>query len=183
MNVGQLYFHSGGFPSIPCILTIPVCRILCVLLLIRTALHKPPPRSAALIVEGCFKMTYRYFSSAAVGCDSGSHPRAPYLTSFPPLANTEGRNNKMCFLKGRRSGKSPSCPENHRRPSRSTTTGLSAEPAKLPQEGVSANPNRTRSPLCGPPVVHVRPALGFLRARCSWSTLNKGNGDVTATVN
>ena len=27
------------------------------------------------------------------------------------------------------------------------------------------------------------PALGFLRARCSWSTLNKGNSNVTATVN
>lgn len=24
------------------------------------------------------------------------------LNSFPPFANTEGRNNKMCFLKGRR---------------------------------------------------------------------------------
>lgn len=157
-------------------------RNVCVLSLIVTALNKPPPpRPAALIVEGRFKTTILAALQLAV---ARAHTPVPlYLTSFPPLANTEGRNNKMCFLKGRRSGKSPSCPENHRRPSRSTTTGLSAEPAKLPQEGVSANSNRTRSPLCGPPVVRVRPALGFLRARCSWSSLNKGNGNVTATVN
>lgn len=122
-------------------------------------------------------------SGPVLGCGSGSQPRGPSLTSFPPLANTEGRNNKMCFLKGRRGGKSPSCPENHRPASRSTSTGLSAEAAKLPQEGAPANPNRTRSPLCGPPLVSARPTLGFLRARCSWDTLNKGNSKVTATVN
>lgn len=122
-------------------------------------------------------------SGPVAGCHSGSQPRGPVLTSFPPLANTEGRNNKMCFLKGRRGGKSPSCPENGRRPSRFTTTGLSAEAAKLSPEGVSANSNRTRSPLRGPPLVRARPTLGFLRARCSWSSLNKGNSKVTATVN
>lgn len=54
---------------------------------------------------------------------------------------------------------------------------------KLPERGVSANSNRAHSPLCGPPAAHVRPARCFLRARCSWSTLNKGNSNVTATVN
>lgn len=54
---------------------------------------------------------------------------------------------------------------------------------KFPERGVSANSNRAHSRLCGPPAAHVRPVLGFLRARCSWSTLNKGNSNVTATVN
>lgn len=122
-------------------------------------------------------------SGPVAGCHSGSRPRGPFLTSFPPLANTEGRSNKMCFLKGRRGGKSPSCPENLRGPSRFTTTGLSAEAAKLPQEGASAKSNRTRSPLRGPPLVGARPVLGFLRARCSWSVLNKGKSKVAASVN
>lgn len=54
---------------------------------------------------------------------------------------------------------------------------------KFPRRGVSANSNRTHSPPCGPPTAHVRPVLDFLRAHCSWSTLNKGNSNVTATVN
>lgn len=33
------------------------------------------------------------------------------------------------------------------------------------------------------PWVRARPPPGFLRARCSWSPLDKGNGKVTATVN
>lgn len=113
-----------------------------------------------------------------------SHCPVPLsLNSFPPFANTEGRNSKMCFLKGRRGGKSPSCPENHCRPTRATATGLSAEAAKVPREGSVCQLKQgsfsslwAASRPCGP-------ALGFLRARCSWSTLNKGNSNVTATVN
>lgn len=65
-----------------------------------------------------------------------SHCPVPLrLKSFPPFANTEGRNCKMCFLKGRRGGKSPSCPEDHCCPTRAAATGLSAEAAKVPREG------------------------------------------------
>lgn len=62
-------------------------------------------------------------------------------------------------------------------------TGLSAEAAKVPREGSVCQLKQgsfsslwAASRPCGP-------ALGFLRARCSWSTLNKGNSNVTATVN
>lgn len=54
---------------------------------------------------------------------------------------------------------------------------------KFPERGASANSNRARSRLCGPVSRPCGPVLGFLRARCSWSTLNKGNSNVTATVN
>lgn len=54
---------------------------------------------------------------------------------------------------------------------------------KFPERGAPANSNRARSPLCRPVSRPCGPALGFLRARCSWSTLNKGNSNVTATVN
>lgn len=105
------------------------------------------------------------------------------LNSFPPFANTQGRDGEMCFLNERRGGKSPSCPKNHRRPARAAATGLSAKAAKVPQEGsVCQLKQGSFSSLwavsrpCGP-------ALGFLRAQCSWRTLNKGNANVTATVN
>lgn len=87
----------------------------------------------------------------------------------------------MCFLKGSRGGKKKA----HPAPgitARAAATGLSAEAAKVPREGgASANSNRARSlPSVGRP---CGPTLGFLRARCSWSALNKGNGNVRATVN
>ena len=75
--------------------------------------------------------------------------------------------------------KSPSCPENHRRRHWPFCRGKQ----KFPERGSvcqlkqgSLSSLRAAGRPCGP-------ALGFLRARCSWSTLNKGNSNVTATVN
>ncbi|KAM7402601.1 hypothetical protein PAMP_017825 [Pampus punctatissimus] len=60
-------------------------------------------------------------------------------------------------------------------PERAAATGLSAETAKVPREGSVCQLKQglfsslwAASRPCGP-------VLGFLRARCSWSTLNKAN--------
>lgn len=52
---------------------------------------------------------------------------------------------------------------------------------KFPERGARANSNRADRGPCGRRRP-CGPVMCFLRARCSWSTLNKGN-NVTATVN
>ncbi|KAJ4926831.1 hypothetical protein JOQ06_014576, partial [Pogonophryne albipinna] len=86
----------------------------------------------------------------------------------PSVSSSESLHLNVSYMDLKRS-------DNHRRHARAAATGLSAEAAKVPREG-GCLPTQTgpRSPPCGPPAAHVGPRC-FLRARCSWSTLNKAN--------
>lgn len=87
----------------------------------------------------------------------------------------------MCFLKGRRGGKSPSCPWNHHRASCKSYPPLAflQRQQNFPERRGDCLPTQTGLPLhlpaaSGPRVCSAQ-CWCFLRARCSWSSLNKGN--------
>lgn len=92
------------------------------------------------------------------------------LSSPPPSAGKHrGKKQQNVFPEREERWKKPILPlQNHRRWPfcRGSKTSPRGSVCQLKQDRLS-------SPLRGPPRVRARPAPGFLRARCSWSTLNK----------
>lgn len=119
-----------------------------------------------------------------VTCHSVALPRAPLASTLSLHLQTQREETAKCV-----SWKAGAVEKAHPAsriavaPAEPPPLAFSAEAAKVPREGSVCQLKQGLLSSLWAASRPCEPALGFLRAHCSWSTLNKGNSNVTVTVN